>query len=165
VVLDVDVSNTPADLGDGWMAGALAVVVILILIVFVQLGSAKSQKLPPGKKAPWTGRYEAPERKWSKKGETLPPTTSAGVQWQLKEAYSRSGWAAFMLLLAVLGFFCYSQVDTTRLQELISSPSAPEPSRPPPPHQVHHVTPIHHVTTKPGRNPPRAHGHSSKKRN
>jgi hypothetical protein len=165
VVLDVDVSNTPADLGDGWMAGALAVVVILILIVLVQLASAKSQKLPPGKKAPWTGRYEAPERKWSKKGDTLPPTTSAGVQWQLKEAYSRSGWAGFMLLLAVLGFLCYSQVDTTRLQELISSPAAPEPSRLPPPRQVHHVTPVHHVTTKPAHNPPRAHGHSSKRRN
>jgi hypothetical protein len=165
VVLDVDVSNTPADLGDGWMAGALLVVAILIAVVWGQLIADKAKKLPPGKKAPWTGNYEAPQWALSGKGKTLPPTASKGSQWQLKEAYAPAGWIPFALLLAVLGFLCYSQVDTTRLQELISSPNAPEPSRPPPPHQVHHVTPVHHVTSKPVHNRPRTHGHSSKRRN
>jgi hypothetical protein len=134
------------------MAGALVVVVIIVLIILGQLMQAKGKKLPPGEKAPWTGRYEAPQRAWSGKGSTLPPTASKGSQWQLKEAYSpSSSWIPFALILAVLALLCYSQVDTSQLQDLISSHQVSEPR--PAPAERHHVTaPVEHHTAA-------AHGH------
>jgi hypothetical protein len=144
--------------GDGLVFLLLIVFGLFILFRLLELGTASVKKLPPGKKAPWTGRYEAPERKWSQKGDPLPPTSSSGAKWNLKEPYSSSGWLIFALVLAAVGVVCYgSGVGVTNLQELVSSSPTPAPvtsgSPVPPPQQTHRV--IKHAQHG------RVHGHHS----
>jgi hypothetical protein len=146
-------SDRAASRDDG-AATILVVVAVVALYLLVKLVTTMARPLPPGKLAPWTGWYQArvaPETKVSKKGNTLPPTTTPGSKWRLKEPHSSSLWLLMVLVLAVVGALCYGQVDLSQLSA--SAPPTPEngSTRAPAPHPgISHghraVSPHRHLT-------------------
>lgn len=116
--------------GDDTATAILVLVMLLGIVLLVQLAVAKGRRMPPGTKTPWTGWYEAPvapESKVSKKGNPLPPTTTAGSEWKLKESYSLSfRHLVAIVLLAALGLLCFGQ-NISGIQVGTPSPPAPGP--------------------------------------
>jgi hypothetical protein len=147
-------SELPGDIvvsvGDDTLAAvklAMAALVLLLVVPLARLTRAKAQRLPPGKPAPWTGRYETkvPAHAVVDRGGTLPPPQASGegATWRLKQARSSSAWLVVLFVVALLGAVGYGQLEGTPSQQLISTGpgprSAPVPVPPPPVGHLHRV--------------------------
>jgi hypothetical protein len=156
------VPELPADLtvsvGDGTLSTLgllLAALAILLLVQLGRLTKAKAQRLPPGKAAPWTGRYETkvPAKAVVEKGRTLPPPQASGegATWRLARARSSSAWLVVLFVVAVLGALAFGQLQVPPGQQLIStSPGAPPAPAPPPTAAPPLVRQLHHHVTRDG---------------